>query len=69
MDFESLYGHYAVAPTPQSVIAAWHYAGTNVPPAGLVELRINLWLKEGLAPTQESAMELVVKNVEFTPEP
>lgn len=48
-------------------IAAYTYAGTDVPPAGDERVRLNLWLFGGTGPTDGQPVEIVIKSFTFTP--
>ncbi len=50
-----------------SLIAAWDYTGLDNPPPGAENTRINLWLLNGLPPSDGKEMEVVVKSFTFTP--
>jgi hypothetical protein len=39
------------------------------PPEGTANVRINLWLFEGLPPSADDAMEAIIERFEFIPEP
>ena len=49
-----------------SPVQSWSYTNTsNIPPAGAGNARINLWLMDGLAPSDGKNVEVVVKSFEF----
>lgn len=51
-----------------SPIAAYTYAGTDVPvPGGDVRPRLNLWLYGGTAPATGSTVEVVIRSFTWTP--
>jgi hypothetical protein len=53
--------------TPSTSIVERHIITTGVPPAGLVNARVNLWLVGGNPPEDESDMEVVISRFEFVP--
>jgi hypothetical protein len=69
VDFRSVHGHvddlFAAKPAPGRTIAEWSAAGSAVPEPGDEQLRINLWLYEGVSPGREH--EVVIPSVRFTP--
>jgi len=62
--FSSHQGH---PPTLGDEIEAWSYAGADVPPEGLGDARINLWLTGGTPPSDGQSVEIVVESFSFTP--
>ena len=64
ISFQSLSGGFANSPRPANVISNWIYTLT-VPPTGDENIRINLWLNQGNAPSNE--VEVVVRSFEFVP--
>jgi hypothetical protein len=44
-----------------------HTFGTNIPPAGGENARINLWLMQGRPPQSERGIEVVISSFEFVP--
>lgn len=50
-----------------AVIAAYTYAGADVPPSGDERVRLNLWLFQGAAPTDGQPVEVVIRSFAFTP--
>ena len=50
-----------------AVIASYVYAGTDVPRPGDERVRLNLWLFQGLSPSDGQPVEVVVESFVFTP--
>jgi hypothetical protein len=48
-------------------IAAWTYAGADVPSPGDANPRINLWLYDGRKPSGGGTIEVIVDGFEFVP--
>jgi hypothetical protein len=46
---------------------AWTYAGDDVPTPGDERVHLNLWLMNGLAPTDGRSVEVVIQSFAFTP--
>jgi hypothetical protein len=46
-----------------------HTFNSGVPPTGNENVRINLWLFQGHAPTNRSPVEIVINKFEFIPQP
>jgi hypothetical protein len=62
------FGSYQGLPAnPGSPIESWTYAGADNPPPGIENVRLNLWLMEGKAPTDGQEVEVVVEAFRFTP--
>jgi len=66
VNFEGLRGSYVTNPPPQYVISNWNYSLT-VPQSGDENVRINLWLMSGLAPSNQQEVEVVMKRFQFVP--
>ncbi|MBM3187214.1 MAG: hypothetical protein FJZ90_00650, partial [Chloroflexi bacterium] len=49
--FQSLHGHQPFPGSKDDEIASWTYTGKDIPPEGNGNARINLWLMNGLAPS------------------
>ncbi|WP_456364170.1 hypothetical protein [Priestia aryabhattai] len=65
--FESLYGHYKVPPADYFRYNSMTYTGDGIPNPGLATPHINLWLLNGVAPSDSKEVEVVIKRFEFTP--
>lgn len=49
-------------------LQSWTYTNAaGIPPAGAGNARINLWLMNGLAPSDSQNVEVIVKSFQFTP--
>ncbi len=69
--FESLQGFHQQAIDPGDVIAQWQTNASDVIPAPEDEMRIhiNLWLMNGLPPTDRQAVAIIIHDLEAPPEP
>jgi len=50
---------------PGSVVADWRFALSGVPQAGDETVHLNLWLYEGVPPTDGNEVEVIVQSFEF----
>ena len=50
-----------------AVVASYTYTGADVPKPGDERVRLNLWLFNGAAPTNNLPVEVVVESFAFTP--
>ncbi len=51
-----------------SLLQSWTYTNTaNIPPAGGGNAHINLWLMDGLAPSDGQNVEVIIKSFQFAP--
>jgi hypothetical protein len=66
--FKSYYGDFSLAPPPENVITDWHYAGSDNPPAGGENARMNFWLIDGLAPSNGQESEIIISDFQFLTE-
>lgn len=57
----------AAGPDGEMPIAAWSYAGPDVPSEGDENPRINLWLFRGAAPADGQPVEVIVRDFVFEP--
>jgi len=64
IQFSSFQGH---APSLGSEIEAWLYTGPDIPPAGMGNARINLWLLGGNPPSNGQEVEMILEAFQFTP--
>jgi hypothetical protein len=64
VQFASYQGH---APNLGGMINTWLYTGPDVPPAGLGNARINLWLLNGAPPSDGQGAEVIIERFEFVP--
>jgi hypothetical protein len=61
IDFQSYHGHGT-----QNLIEEWSYSGSNIPPSsGKEKVHLNLWLFNGLAPSNNLEAEVVIKSFTF----
>ncbi len=65
IQFSSYQGH---APSLGDEIETWLYTGTDVPPAGAGNARINLWLLNGDPPSDGQGVEVIIEASEFAPQ-
>ena len=54
-------------PSPGDTIETWSYTGADIPPPGDGHARINLWLTNGIPPSNGQNVEVVVDSFRFTP--
>lgn len=67
VDFVSHNGTFAPPPASVPQIAAWSNTGASVPVPGDERVRMNLWLFNGLAPTNGQEVEVVISRFAFIP--
>jgi hypothetical protein len=67
VEFWSLWGHVAVGPTSEALIDHWVNAGDDVPSPGDAHVHMNLWLMDGLAPTDGCVAHIVLSRFSFVP--
>jgi hypothetical protein len=66
--FQSQSGSYSPNPGPTNVLGAWTFTNASaVPQTGDENVRINLWLLFGHAPTDGQEVELIIKSFQFVP--
>jgi len=46
-------------------IESWSYTGADVPPAGAADARINLWLNQGVPPSDGQRIEVVIESFQY----
>ncbi len=63
IEFQSLYGHFSTPPCDEYIIESWYYTGSDNPPPGDENPRINFWLFNGQAPS--GSQEIIIKGFEF----
>lgn len=66
VSFQSLNGAFTPSPPPASVIGNWLYT-LSVPRSGDENIRINLWLSQGRAPSDGREVEVVIRSFQFVP--
>jgi hypothetical protein len=64
--FESFGGHYPIGAQPEDNIIQSYTLNRQVSAAG-VKAHINLWLYQGMAPSDGSQPELVIKSFQYIP--
>jgi hypothetical protein len=62
--FSSYQGH---TPSLGDAIETWSYTGSDIPPAGTENARINLWLMGATPPSDGQNVEVIVESFAFTP--
>lgn len=65
--FESHNGAYSPETNTAPVISEWNYTGPDIPLPGDEQVRMNLWLVNGLAPTDGQEVEVVIDRFVFVP--
>ncbi len=70
VDFESLHGFYAQPPDASYIIAQWSTSNPNaIPlPEDDMSIHINLWLMNGLPPTDGQEVEIIIHDLDAPPE-
>ncbi|MHA1272396.1 MAG: glycoside hydrolase family 16 protein [Promethearchaeota archaeon] len=48
-----------------SIIQEWAYLGSDIPESSTEKVHINLWLIDGLAPSNNAETEVIIKKFEF----
>lgn len=66
--FSSHYGTSCSAPAAGSVIETWTYAGSDNPSPGNEQVRLNLWLRDGLPPVSGAGSEVIISDFRFHPD-
>lgn len=69
VDFLSWPGAKPAPARLTEVIRSWSYTGPDIPKPGGENLRLNLWLIGGKAPTDARETEVIIRRVEFKPLP
>jgi hypothetical protein len=67
VEFWSLWGHVDPSTTSEALIDHWVNAGTDVPTPSDAHVHVNLWLMDGLAPTDGRAAHIVLSGFSFVP--
>ena len=62
------YSGNAQTPGQNDVVEQWSYTGTDVPPSGPANARINLWLLGGVPPSNGQEIEVILSSFEFIPQ-
>lgn len=63
--FQSLTGTRSIPGDAAYEIESWTYTGSDIPPEGQGNARINLWLLDGSAPTDSQPVEVVITNFSY----
>jgi hypothetical protein len=66
VEFASWEGASPTPPADPARVRTWAYTGADVPAAGGVRMRFNLWLVAGIPPTQVP-YEIIVRSFTFAP--
>lgn len=66
VDFRAMNGDFSPAPAETNLVRDWK-CQLGVPPAGGENLRFNLWLNQGNAPTDGQEVEVIISRFEFVP--
>jgi hypothetical protein len=66
--FQSFKGHHQYPPNKSYLINEWKYKAKDIPIPGNENVRINLWLFNGIKPSDEKEVEIVLKKFEFIKE-
>ena len=68
VSYEALRGGYSPTPATPDVISGWTFSdAAAVPQTGDENVRINLWLFNGSAPTDSNEAEVVINSFNFVP--
>jgi hypothetical protein len=68
VSYQALRGTYSPSPAPTNLISSWVFnRAADVPQTGDENVRLNLWLINGNAPTNNSEVEFIVKSFQFVP--
>lgn len=62
--FQCAHGHYATPPATH-IIESWSYTGPDNPPPGNENARLNLWLYQGVPPSDAQEAEVIISKFEF----
>lgn len=66
--FTSIHGHHSSSP-PGSLIETWTYTGGDIPTPSGEQVRMNLWLFQGNAPSNGQSHEFIIDSFTYTPDP
>jgi hypothetical protein len=68
ISYQAVRGSYSPNPAATNVVSTWVFNhAADVPQTGDENVRINLWLINGNAPTDTSEVEFIVKSFQFVP--
>jgi hypothetical protein len=65
INFSSYSGHRSSRPSERKIISEWSYTGDHIPAEGEEKVMINLWLNNGLPPSDKREAEMVIRAVEI----
>jgi hypothetical protein len=65
--FQSFEGHQAFPVPNADAIQSWEYVGSCIPPEGVGNARINLWLTGGNPPSDGKEVEVIIERFDFLP--
>lgn len=64
--FKSIHGHYEEPPNSSFLIHQWLYTGSDIPLQDEnLKIHINLWLYQGIPPSNGEDVEIIVKDVDL----
>ncbi len=66
VSFQSQRGFFTNNPAPGNLVTNWTYT-LDIPRTGDENVRLNLWLMSGLAPTDNQEVEVIIHNFRFVP--
>ena len=67
--FQSLAGHWLTEPPESATIFEWPFLSAWPPPTGTENARLNLWLYQGVVPSNRLEVEVVFKSFTLVPYP
>ena len=67
VSFLSASGHQISEPF-ESIIHSWNYWRDGIPVPGNETVRLNLWLNNGIPPSDNQEVEVIINNFEFIPD-
>lgn len=63
--FQSISGFLSPKLAASPLIESWNYTGKDIPKPGNENARINLWLYQGIPPSDNNEAEIIIKKFEF----
>ena len=63
IDFASYRRHHSGKPPKRNIIKEWSYNGDNIPDVSNEKVMINLWLYNGIAPSDNKEAEIVIRAI------
>jgi len=67
ISFQSIHGHYSIPPSGGYLISEWQYAREQIPQTKAPRVHANLWLFQGVPPSDGKEVELIIEKFEFIP--